>query len=127
MNKKIIALIIAILVIVGIVVAIIAINGKSDNNGQNLNNNEKQAENNNGDKNTENGDDEHMNDSDKKILILYFSQSGNTETVAEYIENRVGGDIVKLETEETYPSDYDTLVDYAQEKKKEKRKTEVEN
>lgn len=31
-----------------------------------------------------------------KVLVLYFSQSGNTEAVANIIHNEVGGDIVKL-------------------------------
>ena len=30
---------------------------------------------------------------DKKVLVAYFSWSGNTKTIAEKIHKRVGGDI----------------------------------
>lgn len=43
---------------------------------------------------------------DKKILIAYFSWSGNTQYVAEKIHNTVGGDMFRIETETPYPSDY---------------------
>ena len=52
-------------------------------------------------------------------LILYFSMSGNTETVANYIHDQIGGDIIKLETEQTYPEDYDELVNYARDEQRE--------
>ena len=43
---------------------------------------------------------------DKKILIAYFSWSGNTKYVAEKIHNTVGGDMFQIETETPYPKDY---------------------
>lgn len=43
---------------------------------------------------------------DKKILIAYYSWSGNTKSVAEKIHNTVGGDMFRIETEMQYPSDY---------------------
>lgn len=43
---------------------------------------------------------------DKKILVAYFSWSGNTKYVAEKIHNTVGGDIFRIETETPYPTDY---------------------
>ena len=65
---------------------------------------------------TENGNE---NTETGRVLVLYFSQSGNTKAVANFIHNAVGGDIVKLETETPYPSDYDELVDSAQEEQRE--------
>lgn len=59
-------------------------------------------------------------------LILYFSMSGNTETVANYIHEEIGGDIVKLETVQTYPEDYDELVDYAREEQRDNARPELE-
>lgn len=44
--------------------------------------------------------------SDKKILIAYFSWSGNTKSIAERIHNMVGGDMFQIETETPYPTDY---------------------
>ena len=55
---------------------------------------------------------------DGKILVVYFSQTGNTETVANFIHEAVGGDIIKLETEQTYTSDYNELLDVAQEERR---------
>ena len=44
--------------------------------------------------------------SNKKILIAYFSWSGNTQYIAEKIHNTTGGDMFKIETATPYPSDY---------------------
>ena len=46
---------------------------------------------------------------DKNVLVVYYSVSGNTETVANKIHDLVGGDIFELETEKTYPSNYREL------------------
>ena len=43
---------------------------------------------------------------DKKILIAYFSWSGNTKHIAEEIQGRVGGDMFRIETATPYPNDY---------------------
>lgn len=49
-----------------------------------------------------------------KVLILYFSHSGNTRRLAEQIHGRIGGDLVELKTLAPYPQDYDAVVDVAQ-------------
>ena len=46
-------------------------------------------------------------------LVVYFSRSGNTESVAERIAERTGADIFEIETVQEYPEDYDELLDYA--------------
>ena len=43
---------------------------------------------------------------DKKVLIAYFSWSGNTKYIAEKIHNTVGGDMFQIETVVPYPADY---------------------
>lgn len=43
---------------------------------------------------------------DKKILIVYYSRSDNTEFVAKHIHDQVGGDMLRLETVEPYPEQY---------------------
>jgi len=43
---------------------------------------------------------------DKKILIAYFSWSGNTKSIAEKIHNTIGGDMFRIETAVPYPEDY---------------------
>uniref|UniRef100_I2Q4E0 Flavodoxin n=1 Tax=Desulfovibrio sp. U5L TaxID=596152 RepID=I2Q4E0_9BACT len=44
--------------------------------------------------------------SGKKILIVYYSRTGNTREVANQIHQLIGGDIVAIETVNPYPSDY---------------------
>ncbi len=41
-----------------------------------------------------------------KTLIVYYSYSGNTKTVANYIHNAIGGDIVEIQTKNPYPKGY---------------------
>jgi flavodoxin len=45
-----------------------------------------------------------------KSLTVYYSRTGHTRTVANYIHALTGGDLVEIETVDPYPEDYDTLV-----------------
>ncbi len=47
---------------------------------------------------------------DKKALIVYFSYTGNTRTLAAQIRQSVGGDIFELQPATPYSTDYDTVV-----------------
>ena len=60
------------------------------------------------------GADANAQNGKKKILIAYFSQSGNTKVIAEQIKKHTGGDLFRIETEQTYPSDYRELTEFAQ-------------
>lgn len=42
----------------------------------------------------------------KKILVAYFSWSGNTRKVANQIHEKIGGDIFEIKTVEQYPTDH---------------------
>lgn len=55
----------------------------------------------------------------EKNLIVYYSWSGNTAKIAKLIEQKIGGDLIEIETEEAYPSSYRAVVEQA---KKEIRK-----
>lgn len=48
-----------------------------------------------------------------KVLVLFFSHSGNTRSLAEMIHEQVGGDLIEIKTTLPYPQDYDTVVDQA--------------
>lgn len=48
---------------------------------------------------------------DKKVLVVYFSHTGNTRTIAGYIHETVKSDLVEIKTVETYTDDYDTLLE----------------
>jgi len=49
----------------------------------------------------------------KKILVAYFSHSGNTRAVAYDICKKTGADIFEIKTVNPYPEDYHTVVDIA--------------
>lgn len=51
--------------------------------------------------------------SKKKILIVYYSWSGNTRYIATQIKDMTGIDIFEIEPETAYPSVYKTVVDQA--------------
>ncbi len=48
-----------------------------------------------------------------KILVAYFSHSGNTREIANQIHKSMGGDIVEIQTAKLYPNDYDAVVKQA--------------
>lgn len=49
----------------------------------------------------------------KKILVAYYSYSGNTKEVAEAIHQKVGGDIFEIKAEGTYPDSYRPMTEQA--------------
>ncbi len=95
MNKKIIALIITIVVIVvGIGFWFISSNSKEESsNNSNTNTSENQ--------NSNETQEENTNDN-QNIAIIYFSATGNTKKVAEYIKNATNGDLFEIVPKEKY-------------------------
>jgi flavodoxin len=67
----------------------------------------------------------------RKILIAYFSRSGNTREIAVQIHGQVGGDIFEIKSVNDYPADYNACTEQAkQEQEKNARPalaTEVQN
>ena len=129
MNKKVIALIALILIIavIAIVVGVnLAENNENTNTLQNQASSESKEENqevgqvasNENQTNTEENQNNQESGSEN-ILVVYFSHTGNTETVANFIHEAVGRDIIKLETEEPYTDNYNELLDIAQEEQRE--------
>ena len=55
----------------------------------------------------------------KKILIVYFSRTGNTRSVAEQIQASIGGDMLELKTAHSYPSEYRATTDQAKREQQE--------
>lgn len=55
------------------------------------------------------------------ILVTYFSWSSanNTKTMAEYIQEATGGEIFRIQPETPYTSDYDAVIDVAQQEQRE--------
>lgn len=46
----------------------------------------------------------------RKVLVVYYSHTGNTRTIAGYIHDTVKSDLVEIKTVDTYTDDYDTLL-----------------
>ena len=120
MNKKVITLIgvLVLLVVIGGVIYFTTRDNTQSNENPNQENNNQVTNDNEENNNEEECEDNNTTSTGNRVLILYFSMSGNTETVAEFIHEEVGGDLVKLETEKTYSSDYNDLLDEAQEEQR---------
>lgn len=67
----------------------------------------------------------------KKILVAYFSHSGNTKAIADQIHENVGGDIFEIKPVDSYPTNYNEVVDQAKKEQEEnfrpKLATKVDN
>ena len=50
-----------------------------------------------------------------KILITYYSYSGNTQNIANQISEIVGGDIFRIEPLKSYPEDMDEILKVSKE------------
>lgn len=51
--------------------------------------------------------------SGKKVLVAYFSHSGNTREMARQIAEAAGGDLYEIVPTEAYPTEYRAVVDQA--------------
>ena len=101
MNKKVIAIVIviAVLIIGGVGCFLFLNRGGSvgiDDNMQNENN--KQGSGN-------------IDLGNKKVLVVYFSETGNTQKLAKLISDEIGGDFRRIETVKSYPTG-EALFDY---------------
>lgn len=61
-----------------------------------------------------------------KMLIAFFSHSGNTKVVANNIKEHVDGDFFEIRTVESYPVDYDAVVEKARREKDADYRPELE-
>lgn len=62
-----------------------------------------------------------------KILIAYFSWSGNTENAAQMIQEKTGADLFELELVKPYSSNYNTVLDEAQRDMNANARPEIKN
>lgn len=63
--------------------------------------------------------------SEKKVLIAYYSHSGNTKRVAEKIQQLTGGDMFEIKPVKAYPPNYNDVVNLAQTEKAQNFKPEL--
>lgn len=52
-----------------------------------------------------------------KTLVVYFSRTGTTQSIAEQIATLTGADLFRVERKEPYPSDYTPTTEVAREEK----------
>lgn len=117
---------------------LVACSNKSTGTNSSESSTQQKSETTTADKNTQAKTEENDNEkqsntptSNKKILVAYFSHSGNTQVIANEIHETVGGDILQINTVDPYPTDYNTLVDQAKKEQQDnyrpKLATKVEN
>ncbi len=54
-----------------------------------------------------------MTEHDAKMLIVYYSHTGTTKSIADKLREKTGADIVEIETVRTYPAGYSALTEEA--------------
>ena len=104
MNKKIVALIVAviIIVIVGLGIWITSNKGSSKIDNSSLN-----TSNNNVEDNTDNEEDDNSNgnvDNNKRVAVIYFSATGTTGDVAKVISSETGAELIEIVPKKKYTS-----------------------
>jgi flavodoxin len=48
-----------------------------------------------------------------RVLVIYYSLTGNTKSIAETIQNKTRGDLLEIETVKDYPAAYSEIVEEA--------------
>ena len=76
---------------------------------------------------TETTNTSQQSSSNKKILIAYFSWSGNTKKMANTIKENVGGDILEIKPSNPYPTDYSECGDVAKEERDNNARPKIAN
>ena len=62
---------------------------------------------------------------DTKILVVYFSWSGNLDKMAHWVADETGGDIIRVLAKEEYPADYNDTADRAKTEKDDGLRPEI--
>jgi|SRR5271157_527807 len=63
---------------------------------------------------------------ENSILVAYFSHSGNTRVIANYVYESVGGDIFEIVAVNPYPREYKKCVEQARKELREEYRPELE-
>lgn len=142
MDKKLIIgiVVLILIVLVGSVFVMANINNKTQNDiekleqetaNSNVNTNNKSEiqnkENTNSQTEKEQNTQNINRNTSKKTLVIYYSRSGNTKQIADYIGEKTNADIIRLETVRTYPTNYDEMLDTAKEEQRNGGRPELKN
>lgn len=132
MNKKIIiGIVIALIVVIVAVVGYVMLGNSNENNRTAKTNDmdrELSTQNSNEqlNNNTDNENNTETLNNNGKILIAYFSETGNTEKFANIIKEQTGGDLFKIEPVTPYPTG-EELFNYTREEQEEDRRPEIKD
>ena len=114
-NLKAIIIVLIIVLLIGGLGFIVVKNLNSDNKSNGVDSNIKNEEGKTGSTTLDSN----------KVLVVYFSETGNTQKLAKLISDKVGGDFIRIETVQKYPTNYQDLVDYAEEEKNKNARPEL--
>lgn len=114
-NLKAIIIVLIIVLLIGGLGFIVVKNLNSDNKSNGVDSNIKNEEGKTGSTTLDSN----------KVLVVYFSETGNTQKLAKLISDKVGGDFIKIETVQKYPTNHQDLVDYAEEEKNKNARPEL--
>ncbi len=64
---------------------------------------------------------------DKKVLVVYYSYSGNTKSIAQKIQQITNADIFEIKTVKPYPSNYQEVVEQAAKEKQTDFRPEIQS
>ena len=71
---------------------------------------------------------EHKNEgSQTDVLVVYFSHTGTTRGVSEYLHEVVGGDLIEIEPVNPYPEGYSDALDPAKKEQQENARPAIAN
>ena len=69
--------------------------------------------------------DEVVLNNDSNILVVYYTWSGHLDSMAHWIADETGGDIIRVLAKEAYPEDYNSTADRAKKEKDEGIRPEI--
>ena len=72
-------------------------------------------------------DEQDPDDEYSKVLVVYFSHTGTTRGVSEYLHEVVGGDLIEIEPVNPYPEGYSDALDPAKQEQRENARPEIAN
>jgi len=70
---------------------------------------------------------QHTGSNGGKVLIAFFSWSGNTKGIAEEIQSQTGADLFEIELAHPYSTDYNTVLNEAQRDQNAQARPEIKN
>lgn len=104
MNKKVVQIIVCVIVVIFVLLALIFVINRQSASSVGINENIQD----------ENNKEGNTSLDSSKVLVVYFSETGNTQKLAKIISDEVGGDFRRIVPTKAYPTG-DELFSYTEE------------